>query len=456
MSERRVLFVDRDGTLIEEPPDERVDRLEKIRLLPDVIPALLALKRAGFRLVMVTNQDGLGTPALPQDAFDRAHRFTLDLFASQGISFDAVFICPHFLHEACGCRKPKIGLVEEYLKNNPIEAARSFMVGDRDTDLEFARNIGVEGLRVRVDGAAAESWPAIADRILGAPRRARTERTTRETRVVVEVDLSREGPSRIATGSVSSITCSSKSPSTAASRWPSNARAICRSTSITRSRTARSRWVRRCARPWATRAVIGRYGFVLAMDEAEAQVALDLSGRPYFVWDGRFNRERIGDLPTELVPHFFRSLCDPRSHPAPARERREHASHGRVLFQGRGPSVAASDPPRGQRAAIHQGHAVSRDIVIVACGGANIASLKFALERLDAPAEVSSDAQRIRRASHVILPWGGRRTSTPWRACARAASMASFPRSRSRCSASVSACSCCTSLPRRGPRCVWA
>ena len=310
MSERRVLFVDRDGTLIEEPPDERVDRLEKIRLLPDVIPALLALKRAGFRLVMVTNQDGLGTPALPQDAFDRAHRFTLDLFASQGISFDAVFICPHFLHEACGCRKPKIGLVEEYLKNNPIEAPRSFMVGDRDTDLEFARNIGVEGLRVRVDGAAAESWPAIADRILSAPRRARTERTTRETRVVVEVDLSREGPSRIATGlgffdhMLEQI---AKHGGFALALECQGDLQVDEHHTVEDSALALGAGLREAL---GDKSGLGRYGFVLAMDEAEAHVALDLSGRPYFVWDGRFNRERVGDLPTELVPHFFRSLCD--------------------------------------------------------------------------------------------------------------------------------------------------
>ena len=307
---RRVLFVDRDGTLIEEPPDERVDRLEKIRLMPGVIPALLALKRAGFSLVMVTNQDGLGTPALPQEAFDRAQRFTLDLFASQGISFDAVFICPHFLHEACGCRKPKIGLVEEYLKNNPIEAPRSFMVGDRDTDLEFARNIGVEGLRVRVDGAAAESWPAIADRILGAPRRARAERTTRETRVVVEVDLSREGPSRIATGlgffdhMLEQI---AKHGGFALALECQGDLQVDEHHTVEDSALALGAALREAL---GDKSGLGRYGFVLAMDEAEAHVALDLSGRPYFVWDGRFNRERIGDLPTELVPHFFRSLCD--------------------------------------------------------------------------------------------------------------------------------------------------
>jgi imidazoleglycerol-phosphate dehydratase / histidinol-phosphatase len=307
---RRVLFVDRDGTLIEEPADERVDRLEKIRLLPDVIPALLALKRAGFALVMVTNQDGLGTPTLPRDAFDRAHRFTLDLFASQGIDFEAVFICPHFLHDACGCRKPKLGLVEEYLKNHPLDAARSFMVGDRDTDLEFARNIGIEGLRVRVDGTPAERWPAIAERILGAARRARTDRKTRETHVVVDVDLSHEAPSRIATGIGffdHMLEQLAKHGGFALALECQGDLQIDEHHTVEDTALALGTALREAL---GDKSGIGRYGFVLAMDEAEAHVALDLSGRPFFVWDGRFNRERIGELPTELVPHFFRSLCD--------------------------------------------------------------------------------------------------------------------------------------------------
>jgi imidazoleglycerol-phosphate dehydratase/histidinol-phosphatase len=307
---RRVLFVDRDGTLIEEPPDERVDRVDKIRLVPGVIPALLALRRAGYSLVMVTNQDGLGTPALPQEAFDRAHRFTLDLFASQGIDFEAVFVCPHFLEDACGCRKPKLGLVEEYLKNDPIDLARSFMVGDRMTDLEFARNIGVEGLRVQVAGATAESWPAIADRILGVARRARTERRTRETQVVVEVDLSREGPSRIATGlgffdhMLEQI---AKHGGFALALECQGDLQVDEHHTVEDSALALGTALREAL---GDKSGIERYGFVLAMDEALAQVALDLSGRPHFVWNGRFNRERVGDLPTELVPHFFRSLCD--------------------------------------------------------------------------------------------------------------------------------------------------
>ena len=310
MSGLRVLFLDRDGTLNEEPPDEQVDSLEKIKLLPGVVPALLDLKRAGFTFVMVTNQDGLGTESLPREKFEHAHQFILALFASQGITFDEVFICPHFKREDCACRKPKTGMVDEFVRANPIDKAHSFMVGDRDTDLEFALGLGIEGIRVRADGTEAESWRAIAQRILGAARRARVRRTTKETDVVVEVDLSREGPSTIGTG----IGFFDHMLEQIARHGGFSLNLSCKGDlQIDEHHT-----VEDCALALgsALREALGdkrgiaRYGFLLAMDEAEAQVALDISGRPYFVWEGRFNRERVGDLPTELVPHFFRSLAE--------------------------------------------------------------------------------------------------------------------------------------------------
>jgi imidazoleglycerol-phosphate dehydratase / histidinol-phosphatase len=164
---RRVLFLDRDGTLNEETADERIDSLSKVRLMPGVIPALLDLKRAGFSFIVVTNQDGLGTLEFPQEAFDEAHRFILELFASQGIEFEAVFICPHYQREGCACRKPHLGMVKEFLAANEIDRQRSFMIGDRDTDLQFASNLGISGLKVSLGGEAAETWPSIAARILG-------------------------------------------------------------------------------------------------------------------------------------------------------------------------------------------------------------------------------------------------------------------------------------------------
>ncbi|HWX80905.1 MAG TPA: histidinol-phosphatase [Steroidobacteraceae bacterium] len=170
MSGRPIVFLDRDGTLNEETPDERIDSLAKVRLMPGVVPALLDLQRAGYSFVIVSNQDGLGTPTLPREPFEATHRFIMELFRSQGIEFEEVFFCPHFKHEGCGCRKPQVGMVREYLAANEIDKQRSFMVGDRDTDLEFAANLGISGLRIRLNGGAHETWPGIAARIIAARR----------------------------------------------------------------------------------------------------------------------------------------------------------------------------------------------------------------------------------------------------------------------------------------------
>jgi imidazoleglycerol-phosphate dehydratase/histidinol-phosphatase len=306
----RVLFLDRDGTLNEEPPDEQVDSLDKIRLLPDVIPALLELKRAGFSFVMVTNQDGLGTPSLPLARFQESHDFILRLFESQGVRFDAVFICPHFKHEGCACRKPGTALVDDWVRAHPLDPARSFMVGDRDTDLEFAANLGIEGIRVRSGGAPEESWPAIARRLAGSARRARVVRTTKETEVRLEVDLSREGPSRVHTGLGffdHMLEQVARHGGFALDLECAGDLQIDEHHTVEDCALALGSALREAL---GDKHGIGRYGFLLPMDEAEAQVALDICGRAFFVWEGRFGRERVGELPTELVPHFFRSLAD--------------------------------------------------------------------------------------------------------------------------------------------------
>ena len=157
MSGLRVLFLDRDGTLNEEPPDEQVDSLEKIKLLPGVIPALLDLKRAGFTFVMVTNQDGLGTQFLSREAFEHAHRFILALFASQGITFYSVFVCPHFKRENCACRKPKTGMIQKAVAELNIDLKQSWLVGDKTTYLQTARNAGVKSILLRTGHAGRDA-----------------------------------------------------------------------------------------------------------------------------------------------------------------------------------------------------------------------------------------------------------------------------------------------------------
>ncbi|HEY0802251.1 MAG TPA: bifunctional histidinol-phosphatase/imidazoleglycerol-phosphate dehydratase HisB, partial [Steroidobacteraceae bacterium] len=310
MSARRILFLDRDGTLNEEVADEQVDSLAKIRLMPGVVPALLELQRAGFAFVVVTNQDGLGTPSFPRESFELANRFILDLFSSQGIEFEAVFLCPHFKHQDCACRKPKLGMIEDFLSANDVDKQHSFMIGDRDTDLEFAANLGIQGLRIRLSGDSHETWPAIAAQILREKRRAHIHRKTNETDVVVDVDLSIEGAGIIATGlgffdhMLEQI---AKHGGFGLSLECTGDLQIDEHHTVEDCALALGAALRQAL---GDKRGIARYGFLLAMDEAEAQVALDLSGRPFFVWEGKFNRERVGELPTELVPHFFRSLAE--------------------------------------------------------------------------------------------------------------------------------------------------
>ena len=302
-----VLFVDRDGTLIEEPSDEQVDRLDKVRLMPGVFAALQTLQAAGYRLVMVTNQDGIGSERFPRESFELAHQFVLHLFSSQGIEFDAIFVCPHFAHEQCECRKPRIGLLTEYLRQHTLDRERSAMIGDRDTDLEFARALGIRGLRVGLN-APEQSWPALVRALLA--RRASVTRRTRETEINVELELDRDAPGRIDTG----IGFFDHMLEQLAKHAGFALTLECRGDlHIDEHHTVEDCALSigealRCA--LGDKRGIGRYGFLLAMDESEAQGAIDLSGRGFFTFEGRFGREQVGALPSALVPHFFRSLAD--------------------------------------------------------------------------------------------------------------------------------------------------
>ena len=308
MSQNRILFVDRDGTLIEEPPDEQVDAIEKLRFMPGVFDAMRQARAAGFGLVMVTNQDGLGSASFPQADFDAPHQFMLDAFSSQGVEFDAVFVCPHRKTDGCDCRKPKTKLVEGFVREQNVDLAGSAMVGDRDTDLEFAANLGVRGIRVRRHGSESETWPAIL-RVL-TERKAEVRRKTRETDIQVSVNLDATTPVSISTG----IGFFDHMLEQVARHGGFSLELKCQGDlQIDEHHT-----VEDCALALgeALRSALGaklgiaRYGFVLPMDEAQVRVAIDLSGRAYGVFEGKFSRESVGGLPTELVPHFFRSLAE--------------------------------------------------------------------------------------------------------------------------------------------------
>ncbi|MFM2109884.1 MAG: bifunctional histidinol-phosphatase/imidazoleglycerol-phosphate dehydratase HisB [Pseudomonadota bacterium] len=304
----KVVFVDRDGTLVEEPPDEQVDRLEKIRFFPGVFAALAKLQAAGYRLAMVTNQDGLGTDSFPLSDFERTQQFIVDSFASQGIVFDEIFVCPHRKNDGCDCRKPKTSLVDRWVAERKIDLAASAMVGDRDTDLQFGRNLGVQAFKLSLTGTPAETWPAIVASIVA--RRALIERVTRETAIKVSVDLDSEGPVHAQTG----IGFFDHMLEQIAKHGGFALRLECQGD----LQVDEHHTVEDCAlalgealrKALGDKRGIGRYGFLLPMDEARAQVAIDLSGRSYTVFEGKFSRDQVGGLPTELVPHFFRSLAD--------------------------------------------------------------------------------------------------------------------------------------------------
>ncbi|HTX25254.1 MAG TPA: bifunctional histidinol-phosphatase/imidazoleglycerol-phosphate dehydratase HisB [Steroidobacteraceae bacterium] len=339
-----VVFVDHDGTLVEEPPDQQVDALEKVRFMPGVFGALTELTRAGFRLVIVTNQDGLGTPSHPAAAFENAHRFILDAFASQGILFEDVLICPHVVSDGCDCRKPATGLVQRFLTRTRVDLARSAVVGDRDSDLALAHNLGVRGLRVRRNGTPEESWPAVVRALLA--RRARLERITRETRIAVAVDLDGGEPvcARTGIGFLDHMLEQlAKHGGFALDLACSGDLHIDEHHTVEDCALALGEALRRAL---GDKAGIARYGFLLPMDESQAQVAIDLSGRPFAVFEGTFPRERIGELPTELVPHFFRSLAESLGAAIHVRVTGENGHHMvEACFKGVG---------RALRAALHR------------------------------------------------------------------------------------------------------
>jgi imidazoleglycerol-phosphate dehydratase / histidinol-phosphatase len=346
MSPECILFIDRDGTLIEEPDDKQVDSIAKLRLARGVIPALLELKAAGYRFVLVSNQDGLGTAAFPEPSFREPQDFLRELFASQGIEFDAEYFCPHFPSDDCACRKPKTGLLTEFVAGRNIDRARSYVIGDRQTDLDLAANLGIGGIRIHGEGS--ETWATIAARLCRSERRAMVARRTGETDIAVAVNLDREAPVSISTG----IGFFDHMLEQVARHGGFSLELTCTGD----LRVDEHHTIEDCAlalgqalrEALGDKRGIGRYGFVLPMDEALAQVAIDLSGRPYAVFTGRFGRDAVGGLPTELVPHFFRSLADSLGAAIHVEVRGENTHHMiEACFKGVGRALRRAIRVRG-------------------------------------------------------------------------------------------------------------
>ena len=306
-----ILFVDRDGTLIAEPEDFQIDAYDKLRFVDGVIPAMLKLRDAGYQFVIVSNQDGLGTDAYPRETFDGPQRLMLQVFESQGIRFRDVLIDESFEHEGKPTRKPGIGMLVGYLQDRGIDWARSAMVGDRPTDIAFADNMKIRGFQLQTAQFGGDwDWSGVAHALADAPRTASVQRDTKETKIRVEVDLDRIAEPQIHTGLPffdHMLEQIGKHGGFALQVQAQGDLHIDEHHTVEDTGLALGQALKTAL---GDKRGIGRYGFTLPMDETLANAALDFSGRPYFVFEGEFRRERVGDLPTELVPHFFRSLCD--------------------------------------------------------------------------------------------------------------------------------------------------
>ena len=304
----RLLFIDRDGTIIEEPEDEQIDSFSKLRFTPGVIRNLNFIRtKTDFKFVMVSNQDGLGTDSFPEDTFWPVHNFILQTLESEGITFDEILIDRHFPEDNSDTRKPATGLVRKYMDDPEYDIANSYVIGDRETDRQFAENIGCKALILGKDGL---TWDKITELLFAGERTAEAKRATKETDISVKLNLDGTGKCDISTGvgffdhmleqigkhGMMDLTVSCKGDLNVDEHHTIEDTAIVLGDCILKA--------------LGDKRGIERYGYCLPMDDCLCSVALDFGGRPWLVWDAEFKREKIGDMPTEMFLHFFKSLSD--------------------------------------------------------------------------------------------------------------------------------------------------
>lgn len=309
MKKQKILFIDRDGTLVEEPDDEQIDSFAKLKFTRGVFKNLgFIRKNLDFKFVMVSNQDGLGTASFPENTFYPVHNFILQTLAGEGITFDDQLIDRHFPADNSPMRKPGTGMLEkEYLHNDNYDISGSYVIGDRDSDAELAKNIGCKALILGKDGM---TWDKIAELLFAGERIAEVRRTTKETDIYVRLNLDGTDKCDISTGigffdhmleqigkhGMTDLTIHTKGDLYVDEHHTIEDTAIALGECI--------------GRALGDKRGIERYGFCLPMDDCLCQVALDFGGRPWLVWDAEFKREKIGGMPTEMFFHFFKSLSD--------------------------------------------------------------------------------------------------------------------------------------------------
>jgi imidazoleglycerol-phosphate dehydratase / histidinol-phosphatase len=311
----KVIFLDRDGTIIVEPPDEQVDTLEKLEMIPGAIQGLRLLQNLGYVLVMVTNQDNLGSAAYPQKSYDLVQKKLMDLLNGEGIQFAGVFVCPHNSKDTCACRKPETGLVSEFIRTNNVDLARSYVFGDRETDVQLAQNIGCKSIRLTTDASSkaefkTESFIEACNFIVRQTRSAKVQRKTSETDIVVEVNLDGTGNYEISSGIGffdHMLSLLSKHSGIDMNIRVKGDLQVDEHHSVEDTGLALGEAIRQAL---GDKRGIERYGFLLPMDESLVQVALDLGGRSFCSFNATFEREKVGEFPTELAEDFFRAFAD--------------------------------------------------------------------------------------------------------------------------------------------------
>ncbi|WKN43139.1 bifunctional histidinol-phosphatase/imidazoleglycerol-phosphate dehydratase HisB [Tunicatimonas pelagia] len=312
---QKLLFIDRDGTIIQEPEDEQIDSLEKLEFVPGAISNLRKIsEQTDYKFVMVTNQDGLGTDSFPEETFWPAHQKMLSILQGEGIDFHEVLIDKSFPADNAPTRKPRTGMLTHYISSE-YDLANSYVIGDRESDVELAKNLGCQAIFIsqqsRADAAlTTESWQEIYQYLVLSPRKVIHQRNTKETAITIQMNLDGSGQTQNDTGlgffdhmldqlgKHSGIDLSVK---------------VKGDLHIDEHHTIEDTALalgEALSQAVGGKRGINRYGFLLPMDDSLAQAAIDLGGRPWLVWEADFKRETVGDMPTEMFYHFFKSFSD--------------------------------------------------------------------------------------------------------------------------------------------------